>query len=169
MIKVYFSTKHVKLVTSVTVKGKQVPISFDGGTQRPNFRGGYFKTSNVDIQDALESDPRYGGSFALKDDNGKFIRKEDLPKVVESDIDDIAKETPGPVVNEVPDPDKPLEDKPEIPGSAKLIPASEVKNVTEAKSYLMKNFEGITPAMIANKPKVIETANSKNIVFEAVK
>lgn len=52
--------------TSVTAEGKRIPIEFKNGINFGEYRAkGCFSTSNEKLQEAIESDPRFGWEFFL--------------------------------------------------------------------------------------------------------
>lgn len=65
MTKTYKAINHVRLITDVMVGNMCGVIEFRGGKLTPTFTTGTFTTSNPALQEAIESDPRYGKEFIL--------------------------------------------------------------------------------------------------------
>lgn len=208
MTKTYLSLKHRTLVTSLVVKendkARILSISFDGPISGPNPRNGIFRTPSKLIQDALESDKRYGSYFVLIE-NGELIFdlkkevKEEIPVIPVQDPETNTPKVivlpepqpedpkipviPDPVINITPEnpeakqPDVP-DAQPEVKEAAPVLDldkpqfkmiGDEVKNTNDAKSWLLKNIEGVTPEMVVNKPALLKVAKEKGIRFKNVK
>ncbi len=150
MEKTYQATRDIKLHTSVNLNGKQFHLAFTGGFTNPFRRNGIFTTSDKGLQEAIESDRSYGILFIRVNEEFKPIKPEP-PEVNEK--------TEGKI--------SPVEVN-ENKGEIKVI-GDDVKNIQDAKKWLLDNIPGLLPEQVANKALALKVADSQKIKFTNIK
>jgi hypothetical protein len=146
------------LSTYVMIGNKKVLVEFTTTNgYNPNIKG-TFTTSNHYVIAALESSPRFGVKYRLK--NFEEV-KEDTDDLQYRDIEE---KTEGPVP-----PEEKKEEIGTIPDlSPEVVSAGQVSNVQQAKEYLKAKYPELTARQLLNKAAVIAVADEKNIKFESI-
>lgn len=188
--KTYEAIGRTRLRTPISVGDKTRTVLFDG-SDRTKARMGRFRTSNKEIQQALEESANYGKKWRLvamqrDTENGtedinmkKYLAD---PEAFEVEVDDIAetKDDPPEAVKDEGNDDlgtaaKPEDEGIDAPPEDKSLTADEemnpervaqgVLNAQQAKKYLTENFEELTFRDVRNKEEVLKVAREKNVRF----
>ena len=124
---------------SLVVGGRPVRVSFYPVSNYEAGRGGSeFKTGNVDLQKAIESNAKFGSVFFILDKNGDLVTK--------VDEEEVQTETES------------AEDKKEVVN---------VTSLADAKNWLAEN-KGWEPTGRPRKKDIIEVAAAYGVVFDGI-
>lgn len=157
MIKTYQTTVYLFLSTPIVINGKTLRIRFEGGRVLPNRTiMGTYKTSDPEIQKALEASPAFNGSFELVSAVEEPSDKPVKPKKTDPPVVD-------PPVVDPPAEDLPETTNPETEGNEPTT-ADEVTSSAGAKKYLNETFN-VPYSKLANIDLVLKVAEEKNVTF----
>lgn len=131
-----YNNGFTKYQAVVLVDGKQRSIDFTGGRQVP-YTGGKFTTSDEPLQKAIESRKDFGTNLIiLHETTDKKKEEETKHETIKTTEAEKQPETKENIV-------------------------TGVTNMQSARSWLAKNIEGVTFAMLPNKQAVIAMMNKQ--------
>jgi hypothetical protein len=149
MRKIYRSIVYKDLSTYVMVNGQKTLVQFKGGSLQPPVNGTYV-TDDPDMIRALDKDNGNGKTFRCIHSEGEPL-PEEKPQVtvkVEAATMKVKPEA-------IPTIEKEAKEK-EVPG---------IKTLQQAKEYLLKNIEGLSPSQMPNAASVKNQAAKHGIKF----
>lgn len=159
MIKTYQTTVYLFLSTPITIKGKTLRIRFEGGRELPNYTiMGSYKTSDPEIQAALEASPAFNRSFKLA---SSVEEPSDKPakaaKVKEPELPE------APLPEETQDNAETTNPDAETENSEPVV-AEDVTSGAGAKKFLNETFN-VPHSKLANIEIILKVAAEKNVTF----
>lgn len=138
--KKYGLTRMFSLVTTFKTPSGIKVVCFERGS-RHHGRNGYLITSDKELQEAIESSPKYGSEFELLEETADVAKVEDIPQ--------------EPVI---------VDYKSMLTDPEKVIEVPEVTSIQKAKMWLQatygKSFSGTSKDDIQR-----EAATSYNVLF----
>lgn len=146
MKKTYISLSSRHLELYIMVNGKKRLVRFTGGSINPPMNGTY-STDDSETIKALDKDSAYGKLFTCQ-----YV------------IEQASDEKPQ---NEAPEKEETENSTSEKPEKIKEIPG--IKTLQEARDYLLKNIEGLTPSKIPNATAVKNLALKYGLKFPELK
>ncbi len=160
-LKIYEINGYSKYSMLVKVDGVNREVYFAGGTNMPG-DGGRYSTKDKAVQEAIESRKDFGSLVTIRtvlsEENDAAHTPDEVEQQSEGITEDAAETETAP--------DGPFtESKAQEPTEPTGHKVADVENFQAARSWILKNIEGVTSSMVRNKADVKKVMIEHNIVF----